>query len=201
MNKKGLNTTLKMYNFSILDDENVLEKNTDLVAYKIKLYNELDFCCYTQALYDIMTELIKNKQLVNFCHLLNIYNRNIYIASIGITPDSRCVVTSFTNKEFDEISSHWCPIKYIRQHVQYFIDKIISVDFNSEHPDLKNYFSNVYISEQSVKFTHIIYSILSISVNHTNPIMIEFEQGLYRNYEEYKAYYDQIIELLRIEVE
>lgn len=201
MNKKGLNTTLKLYNFSILDDENVLEKNADLVACKIKLYNELDFYCYTQALYDIMTELIKNKQLVNFCHLLNIYNRNIYIASIGITPDSRYVVTSFTNKEFDEVSPHWCPIKYIRQHVQYFIDKIISVDFDSEHPDLKNYFSNIYISERSVKFTHIIYNILSISVNHTNHIMIEFEQGLYRNYEEYKVYYDQIIELLRIEVE
>lgn len=198
MNKKGLNIQSKLYSFSILDDEYILEQNMEQSVHKIQLYSVMDFYCYNQAIYDLSESFIKDKNMIGFAHLLNIYNNNIFIARTHLGPNGKRVVIDFTNIEYDD---EWNPVSYAKQHIQHVLDRLVSVNFNPNHHNITGYFDYVYISDRCTPIIHVIYNILSIPVHHTQCIIEEFSVGKYRDYDEYAKYTDILNELLRIETE
>lgn len=196
MNKKDLNIKSQPYSFSLLDDENILEQNLDQSVCKIKLYTLLDFHCYMQALYDIAVDLIGERKLVEFCHLLNIYGENIYIGESTVAGGRR-YITSFKYDKY--VEDEWSPTRFAKQHIQHVIDKIVSVNF--DHNSLDNYLGNIYITRNSIPVINVIFNILSIPVHHSADVIVEYADGLYRTYPEYPIYKDMIWELMKKEMD
>ena len=194
MNKKDLNIKSQLYSFSLLDNEDELEKNADEVTLKIKLYTVQDFKCYMQAMYDLLDSLIQHKKLVEFTHLLNVFSRNIYVARTNIAANNKRIITDFIGDE--DVPNEWSAITYARGHIQHIIDKFVSVDFNPDK--LEDYLGDVFIWKNSTGIANVIYNVLSIPIHHTNYIMVEFENGMYRSYDEYDDYKEQIIQLMKL---
>lgn len=195
MNEKDSNTKSRLYNLSILDDEYDLEKCADEAAYKIILYDVLDFQCYMQAVFDIANEFIKDVKLVEFSHLVEVFNNNIYIAKTGRIEFGKRIITDFFNTQTDE---PWDPISYAKDHNQHIIDTLVSVDFNPQKLDA--YFGNVYVGN-CTGVINVIYNMISIPVHHNNYFISDLVRGTYREHERYHDYKEQIIELVRMEME
>lgn len=195
MSEKVSNTKSRLYNLSILDDECDLERCADEAAYKIKLYDVLDFQCYMQAVFDMANEFIKDVKLVEFSHLVEVFNNNIYIAKTGRIEFGKRIITDFFNTQTDK---PWDPISFAKDHNQHIIDTLVSVDFNPQKLDA--YFGNVYVGN-CTGVINVIYNMMSIPVHHNNYFIADLVRGTYREYERYHDYKEQIIELVRMEME
>lgn len=198
---KDLNIQSKLVNFSILDDECVLENNADKYAFKIWLKTPHDFNCYAQALYDILTSLIGERKMLEFAYLLNVLNENIYVSKTEIDPDSCTAgcrkVTGFINTLGND---EWDPVKYVKEWNQKIIDRLVSVDFDPSNQTIDGYFIIPYMGEQKLNTYNVVYGILGILVHHANNIILEYDLGVYRDYKEYEKYKYQFFELLRLEM-
>ena len=184
-----------MLDFSILDDD--LIEQCDKSVCKIFLYSVIEFQCSVQAWYDIADDILQKRELETFCHLLNIYKDNIYIANININarliPDK--YVESFTNKEIDD---EWNPVSHTKKHIQYLINLLISADFNINDSTQK-LFEPVYIYNH--KTIRMLYSMLGNSFHHDAGLFCDIMCGKYRQYKEYEVLKEEILELLKEEMD
>lgn len=195
MSKKDLNIQYKVLDFSILDNDMI--DQCDKHVHKIFLYNVIEFQCSIQAWYDIADDILQKRELETFCHLLNIYKDNIYIANTNINtrliPDK--YVESFTNKEIDD---EWNPVSHTKKHIQYLINLLISADFNI-NDSIQKLFEPVYIYNH--KTIRMLYSMLGNSFHYDNGLFYDIMCGKYRQYKEYEVLKEEILELLKEEMD
>jgi hypothetical protein len=75
---KDLNIPSGIYNFSILDDDEVLEKNSDIGVHRIQINNIDEIYAWAQALFDKLQESVHKNNVENFTTILYIHLNNIY---------------------------------------------------------------------------------------------------------------------------
>lgn len=75
---KDLSIPSRIYNFSILDDDEVLEKNSDIEVHRIQINNIDEIYAWTQALFDKLQESVHKNNVEDFTTILYIHLNNIY---------------------------------------------------------------------------------------------------------------------------
>lgn len=75
---KDLSIPSGIYNFSILDDDEVLEKNSDIGVHRIQINNVDEIYAWTQVLFDKLQESIHKNNVEDFTTILYIHLNNIY---------------------------------------------------------------------------------------------------------------------------
>lgn len=197
MSKKVLNTQYELLEFSILDDEDSLMKESDKSVCKIFLYSIREFHCSIQAWYDLAESIIAERDMKKFCHLLNVYKDNIYIANTKPLKNKPygCYVESFTNQCLEDT---WDPVNHAKSHIQYIINLLVSIDFDVDNDKIWKWFQPVYLNDHKV--IHILYSMLGNCFHHDNGLFIDIAKGTYREFDEYETIKCEIMELMKIEM-
>lgn len=195
---KDSNTILKLYNFSILDDN--LESVSDQFVCKLYINSPHEFYCAHQAWFDIATDYMKNKDLLSFAYLLHAYSENIYIAKIGGNRNSMPFKIIGIYGE-DNSTDDWNTQEYIMNQLRYMIGKLVNIDYNADADEIRDWYDNVswiYIGTPGVEIYRAVNNMLATAVSHNGYIMSDIIRKQYSHKPEYFEYKKLIYKIVSI---
>ena len=172
---KDLNTLSGMYSFSILDEDEILEKNSDRGVNRIVVKDSGELYMWTQALFDKLQECVQEHNVEDFTTILYIHLHNIY------------------KLRADKVIYNGDNYRHML-YIQDTINNIVATDFNRKFfTDEANY-DYIKLNDESHSIHHVVSNLIlfilgSSLVQETISNVVD---GKYRNHEKYSEYMDII---------